>query len=228
MAVLVHFRGGQLYIPGVWTIRQLLTNPKELFFPRPKHPDGSIVIWDEAEVLKMFIEDPVDLWVNSFGGSRSNFIVNLLEQGYRVRNEAHRAKGCHYIRPLDIGIKMGVFCFVDDLGVALTSQLNRGFSFNFDKLCDFKTDFSIDKWIENISIQIDNWTTCGYFPVVMINTDRISENSEKFKQTFGIEIDGFGERKTVDRHALLEPFEGKIDEVNRKIARLPDFGIINQ
>lgn len=186
------------------------------------------MIWDEDEIVKMYHEDPIDIWVNSFGGSRSNFIVNLLKQKYKVTNEAHRAKGCHYLRPLDIGVRRGIFCFVDDLGVALTSQLNRDFTFNFDKLCDSKADFSIDKWIEKISTQIDNWSSCDYFPVVMINTDRISQNSKKFKQTFGVDIEGFGERNTVERHALLEPFERQIDEVNSQIARLPDFGIIER
>jgi len=228
MPTLVEDRGDHLYFPGAWTFRQLLTNPRELFFPGPRHPDGSKVIWDEEEILKMYHEDPIEIWVNSFGGSRSNFIINLLEQEYKVTNEAHRSKGCHYLRPLDIGIKRGVFCFVDDLGVALTSQLNRDFTFNFDKLCDSKTDFSIEKWIQTISIQIDNWSTCEYFPVIMINTDRISQNSEKFKQTFGADIEGFGERKTTERHHLLEPYEKQIEEVNRKIARLPDFGVIER
>jgi hypothetical protein len=62
----------------------------------------------------------------------------------------------------------------------------------------------------------------------MINTDRISQNSEKFKKIFGVDIEGFGERKTTERHPLLEPYEKQIDEVNQKIARLPDFGIIER
>lgn len=213
-----------MYIPGAWTLRQLVTNPRQLFFPGPRHPDGSKVIWDEEEILRMYLDEPIDIWVNSFGGSRSNFIVDLLEQKYKVTNLAHRSKGCHYVRPLDTGVERGIFCYVEDLGVALTSQLNRNFTFNFDKLCDTKMDFSIEKWIEQISKQIRNWSSCEYFPVTMINTDKILQYSKEFRELFGIEVSGFRERKTIERHVLLKPFERQIEEVNTQIASLPDFG----
>ena len=58
-----------------------------------QNPDGSRIFIDESELLEMFLKEPIDIWVNSFGGARSNFIVNLLEQKYVIQNEAHRAKG---------------------------------------------------------------------------------------------------------------------------------------
>ena len=213
-----------LYIPGAWTISRLIKDPKDFFFPSPKHPDDSKIIWDEEILMKMYRKDPVDLWLNSFGGSRSNYVANLLEAKYKIRNDAYRSKGCHYIRPLDIGVDLGIFCYVDDLGVALTSQLNRNFQFNFQKLCDVESEFSIGNWIQKISEQVDNWSDCEFFPVFYINTDNILEHCKDFESMFGIEIQGFSSRKTYEWHELLIPHRGAIEEVNSKLRNLPDIG----
>ena len=218
--------GSFVYIPGAWTLKQLLTNPKSFFDNSPKNPDGTRIIIDEEELLKLYQKEPTDIWVNTFGGARSNFIVNLLEEKYFIRNEAHRAKGCHYIRPLDIGVQKGVFCFVDDLGLALSSQLNRDFSFNYFKLRDDESEFSIEGWIDRVSQQIENWTKSSYFPIVLINTDRVAENSELFEETFGVSFSGFEVRNTSSMHPLLEPYQDKIAEVNALLSELPDFAII--
>ena len=215
-----------MYIPGAWTLKQLLTEPKSLFDRSPKNPDGSRIITDENELVEMYRKEPIDIWVNSFGGTRSNFIVNLLEHKYIVRNEAHRAKGCHYIRPLEVEVNLGAFCFVDDFGLALSSQINRGFTFNYNKLRDDISEFSIERWIEKVSEQIDNWTKESYFPIVLINTDRVSDNAAKFEETFGVPFSGFEARKTKKMHPILEPFYEQISEVNEKLIELPDFAVI--
>jgi hypothetical protein len=218
--------GDQVYIPGAWTLKQLLTDPKSLFDRSPKNPDGSRIFIDESELLEMFLKEPIDIWVNSFGGARSNFIVNLLEQKYVIQNEAHRAKGCHYIRPLEVDVDMGVFCFVDDFGLALSSQINRGFTFNYNKLREDAGEFSVERWIENVSMQIDNWTSGSFFPVVLINTDHIEENASEFERTFGVPFSGFQKRKTREMNPNLEQFYEQIAEVNEKLAELPNFTIL--
>ena len=91
---------------------------------------------------------------------------------------------------------MGAFCFVDDFGLALSSQINRGFTFNYNKLRDDLSEFSVERWIEKVSEQIDNWTIGGFFPVVVINTDRIAENASEFEKTFEVPFSGFQARKT--------------------------------
>ena len=216
----------QMYIPGAWTLKQLITDPGSLFDRSPKNPDGSRIVIEESELVELFLKEPIDIWVNSFGGARSNFIVNLLEHKYTVRNEAHRVKGCHYIRPLVVGVEMGAFCFVDDFGLALSSQINRGFTFNYNKLRDDLSEFSVERWIEKVSEQIDNWTTGGFFPVVVINTDHIAENASEFEKTFEVPFSGFQARKTREMHPSLEPFSQQVHEVNEKLAGLPDFAIL--
>ena len=218
--------GDQMYIPGAWTLKQLITDPGSLFDRSPKNPDGTKIVTEESELVEMFLKEPIDIWVNSFGGARSNFIVNLLEHKYTVRNEAHRVKGCHYIKPLDVGVQMGAFCFVDDFGLALSSQINRGFTFNYNKLRDDTSEFSVERWIEKVSKQIDNWTAGSFFPVILINTDRITENADEFEKTFEVPFSGFQVRKTREMHPSLEPFHEHISEVNDKLAELPDFATL--
>ncbi len=207
-------------------MKQLLTEPRTLFDRSPKNPDGTRIITDENELVELYHKEPIDIWVNSFGGARSNFIVNLLEHKYVVRNEAHRVKGCHYIRPLEVGVNMGAFCFVDDFGLALSSQINRGFTFNYNKLRDDASEFSVEGWIEKVSKQIDNWTKESFFPIVLINTDRVSDNASEFEETFGVPFSGFEARKTREMHPILGPFYEQISEVNEKLAGLPDFAVV--
>ena len=61
---------------------------------------------------------------------------------------------------------------------------------------------------------------------MLINTDRVAENSELFEETFGVSFSGFEVRNTSSMHPLLEPYQDKIAEVNALLSELPDFAII--
>ncbi len=57
-----------MYIPGAWTLKQLITDPGSLFDRSPKNPDGTKILTEESELVEMFLKEPIDIWVNSFGG----------------------------------------------------------------------------------------------------------------------------------------------------------------
>ena len=62
--------------------------------------------------------------------------------------------------------------------------------------------------------------------MVLINTDRITENAAEFEKTFEVPFSGFQVRKTREMHPSLEPLQKQISEVNEKLAELPDFAIV--
>jgi hypothetical protein len=101
----------------------------------------------ENNIITGFNKIPLDYWINSFGGCRSIFIRNLLKQKYKIENTVWMDKACHYIRPLKVDTKAGIFCFVDDVRVALQSQINRKFK-NYYKLrpANNKKPYTLRNW----------------------------------------------------------------------------------
>lgn len=181
----------------------------------------------EHELITLFERQPIDIWINSFGGCRSNYIRDTLKGKYSTYNLAYELKACHYIRPLHVDVKMGIFCYVEDVGIALTSQINRNLTHNFEKLReDENTQFSIDNWLDNIDRQIDNWINNSYFKTYIINTDNIDEHKEEFENTFSVELLPYKERETQSYHHYLEGHEDKINSLNEKLKSISDFTYI--
>lgn len=179
----------------------------------------------EETMIEMFEKEPVQIWVNSFGGSRSNYIRDTLKDKYQTLNEAIDKSGCHYIRPLNVSVDKGIFCYTTDVGIALTSQIRRRLQFNFQKLAegDQHVSFSFELWLDNIDKQIDNWTTNPHFPTLILNTDVINDHRESFNSMFGVNLGKFHERKTKDLDNQLKPHVERIEQLNQKLRDLPDF-----
>lgn len=182
--------------------------------------------YSENELISLFKLEPLDIWINSFGGCRSNFIRDLIKDKYKTYNAAYEYKACHYIRPLDVQVGCGVFCYIEDVGIALTSQLSRNMTHNFTKLIDDDSPFSVEIWLNKINQQIDNWTKKTYFPIILINTDKVLEYKNEFKHVFGVELEGFKSRNTKEYHSSLLPYKGLINDINNKLQNLPNFDII--
>lgn len=179
----------------------------------------------EQTMVEMFSQEPVDIWVNSFGGSRSNYIRDALKDTYKTLNKVIDQTGCHYIRPLDVNVDKGIFCYTEDVGIALSSQLTRKLRFNFQKLVEgeHNVPFSFESWLDNIDKQIDHWTTDLRFPTLVLNTDKIEDHRQAFEATFGVKLGAFRERKTKSLHKDLEPHVERIQQINEKLVSLPDF-----
>ena len=136
-------------------------------------------------------------------------------------------KACHYIRPLDVQVGSGIFCYTEDVGIAISSQIKRGMYHNFQKLMegDNEVPFSVDIWLDNIDKQIDNWTKPSNFPVVIINTDVVGDYKDKFEEIYEVEMLPFKKRSTSEYIDEVKPYSEKIEKINTKLRNLPNFSI---
>ncbi len=183
--------------------------------------------FSEKVIAELFRREPIDIWINSFGGCRSNFVRDCIKNKYTTYNSSYEMKACHYIRPLDVKVGSGIFCYTEDVGIALSSQIKRDMYHNFQKLMEGSKEvpFSIETWLNNISIQIDNWTAPSYFPIVIINTDKLEENLDLFEEVYGVKFGEFKQRSTVEYDSSLTPYLSLVKEINQKLKNLPNFAV---
>lgn len=183
----------------------------------------------DEKLIQMFEAEPIDVWINSFGGCRSNYIRDSIKDEYRTYNQAYELKACHYIKPLDVPVGSGIFCYVEDVGIALSSQLERGMEHNYQKLMEGDTfvKFRLQKWLGGIDKQIDNWVTNPYFPTVIINTDKVMEYKNEFKEIYGVELLPYKERDTKEYHPSLKSYTDIIETINEKLSDIADFTFID-
>ena len=181
----------------------------------------------EDNLIKLFNGEPIDIWINSFGGCRSNYIRDCIKQNYSTYNTAYEYKTCHYVKPLPVTVGSGIFCYTEDVGIAISSQIKRGMHHNFQKLMegDIEVPFNIGVWLKNISKQIDNWTTNSYFPIVIINTDVINDYKNEFEYMYGVKMLPFIKRKTSEYIDELKPYKNLINDINDKLRNLPNYSI---
>ena len=186
--------------------------------------------FNDNQIIDKFNIQPVDYWLNSYGGCRTNYIENSLSEKYKIKNQIYLDKGCHYIKPLKVNVKAGIFCFIDDVGIALTSQIQRGFYHNYLKARQVidKEDVTIENWLELIDKQIDYWTTNLPIDVYIINTDHIHETKEQFFNIFGVELKDFKQRETCEYHPTLKNHINMILKINNKQQQLPKFQLISK
>ena len=183
----------------------------------------------ENTIIELFRREPIDVWVNSFGGSRHNYIVDCIKHKYTTYNQVYEAKACHYIRPLKVKVGSGIFCYTEDVGIAISSQIKRGMYHNFQKLVEgeYEVPFSIDTWLDSIDRQIDNWTTNPHFPTIIINTDVIGDYKSIFEEMYGVEMLPFKVRGTSEYIDEVKPYQEKIEKINSKLKSLPDYGQVS-
>lgn len=183
--------------------------------------------FSEEVLIELFKKEPIDIWVNSFGGCRSNYIRDCIKNKYTTYNYIYEMKACHYLRPLDVQTGSGIFCYTEDVSIAISSQIKRGMYHNFQKLMEGNNEavFSINTWLDNIDKQIDNWTKPSYFPIVIINTDVISDYKEKFEEIYEVKMLPFKTRNTLDYIDEIKPHLEKIEKINNKLKNLPNFAV---
>lgn len=183
----------------------------------------------ESTIVEFFKQEPIDVWVNSFGGSRHNYIVDCIKDKYRTYNQIYEMKACHYIRPLDVVVGSGIFCYTEDVGIAISSQIKRGMYHNFQKLMEGETEvpFNVGVWLDNIDKQIDNWVSNPHFPTVIINTDVIGDYKLQFEEMYGVEMLPFKVRGTSEYIDEVKPYQEKIEKINKKLKSLPDYGQVS-
>lgn len=180
---------------------------------------------DKDSLIDLFNREPIDIWINSFGGSRHNYINDCIKNKYSTYNTAYEYKACHYIKPLPVNVGSGIFCYTEDVGIAVSSQIKRGMYHNFYKLIDINPppSFNIELWLENINKQIDNWVNNKLFPTIIINTDVIQKHKNKFEEMYGVKMLPFNNRKTSNYIDELKPHITLINKINKKLKSLPDY-----
>jgi hypothetical protein len=185
------------------------------------------------ELIQAYIDDPTDIWISSFGGCRSNWICDMLDDDYNTRCKGYRIKGAHSLRPHDVPVQLGIFCYVEDVGVALTSSDNHlETMWNvYEKLLESTPhepiDYNMDTYLDLIDQQIDNWTSNPHFPVLILNTDALAneETLDIFTTMFDINSQIYKERKTKKMSNGFKPWARKLGRINKKLKALPDFEI---
>ena len=183
--------------------------------------------FSEDVITTLFKKEPIDVWINSFGGCRSNYIRDCIKDKYTTYNTAYEMKACHYIRPLDVMVGSGIFCYTEDVGIAISSQIKRGMYHNFQKLMEGENEvpFNIGVWLDNIDKQIDNWVNNPYFPTIIINTDVVGDYKSQFEEIYEVEMLPFKKRSTSDYIDEVKPYMEQIERVNKKLKNLPDFAV---
>jgi hypothetical protein len=178
-------------------------------------------------ITELFKKEPLDVWINSFGGCRSNYIRDCIKDSYTTYNTAYELAACHYVTPLDTSVGSGIFCYTEDVGIAISSQIKRGMYHNFQKLMggNEETPFDIGVWLENIDTQIDNWTTPSHFPIVIINTDVVGDYKEKFEEIYEVDMLPFKKRSTSEYIDEVKPYTELIEKINSKLRNLPNFSV---
>jgi len=183
--------------------------------------------FSEEIIVELFKREPIDVWINSFGGCRSNYIRDCIKDKYTTYNAAYEMKACHYIRPLDVVVGSGIFCYTEDVGIAISSQIKRGMYHNFQKLMEGENEvpFNVGVWLDNIDKQIDNWVNNPHFPTVIINTDIVGNYKSQFEEIYEVEMLPFKKRSTSDYIDEVKPYMEQIERVNNKLKKLPDFEV---
>lgn len=183
--------------------------------------------FSEDIIVDLFQREPIDVWINSFGGCRSNYIRDCIKDKFTTYNTAYEMKACHYVRPLDVMVGSGIFCYTEDVGIAISSQIKRGMYHNFQKLMEGSEEvpFDIGVWLDNIDSQIDNWTRNPHFPMVIINTDVVGDYKKEFEEIYEVEMIPFKQRTTSEYIDEVKPYMDKINKVNKKLKELPNFEI---
>lgn len=185
------------------------------------------------EMIQAYHNDPTDIWINSFGGCRSNWICDLLNDQYNTRCKGYQIKGAHALRPQDVPVQMGIFCYVEDLGVALSSSdahLETTWHV-YEKMLESKhndpLDYDMDKYLDLIDQQIDNWTTNPHFPVLILNTDTMAnkETYDLFLNLFQVEDLPMRQRRTKRMNRSFRPWSRKINKINKKLRALPNWEV---
>ena len=184
--------------------------------------------FSEDIIIELFRREPIDVWINSFGGCRSNYIRDCIKDKYTTYNTAYEMKACHYVRPLNVLVGSGIFCYTEDVGIAISSQIKRGMYHNFQKLMEGENEvpFNIGVWLDNIDKQIDNWTTNSHFPTVIINTDVVDDYKDEFEEMYGVKMIPFKKRSTSNYIDEVKPYMEQIEKVNQKLKGLPDYKTI--
>jgi hypothetical protein len=185
--------------------------------------------FSEEIIVELFKREPIDIWVNSFGGSRHNYIVDCIKDKYSTYNSVYEMKACHYIRPLGVVVGSGIFCYTENVGIAISSQIKRGMYHNFQKLMEGENEvpFDIGVWLDSIDKQIDNWTTNPHFPTVIINTDVIEDNKHLFEEMYGVTMLPFKDRGTSEYIDEVKPYMDKINKINNKLKSLPNYAEVS-
>jgi len=183
--------------------------------------------FSEDVIVELFRQEPIDVWINSFGGCRSNYIRDCIKDKYTTYNTAYEMKACHYVRPLNVLVGSGIFCYTEDVGIAISSQIKRGMYHNFQKLMegDNEVPFNIGVWLDNIDNQIDNWINNPYFLTTIINTDVVGDYQSEFEEMYGVEMLPFKKRSTSDYIDEVKPYMEQIERINNKLKNLPDFAV---
>lgn len=191
----------------------------------------------DEEIKQGFLQSNIKYWICSSGGTRSTYIRNLLwhplHENDLPKNHTYKLSACHYHKTLFVPNIIGVYVFVDDIGISMSSQIQRNiFKGNFKKLCGKKycnMNFSISNWITLIDKQIDHWTLYPSIDTYLINSDYLLNNIDLLIAEFNIPLELLNEkpfvkhRQTQEYHKDLINYSQDIERINKKLKYLPKF-----
>ena len=168
-------------------------------------------------------------WLNSFGGCRSNYLRKCLMRSY-ASDKTFYEKHCHDLKPGPADIDFYVFCYVEDVELAIYSQVKRQLDIvNYNRVSGLDgCEVDYHHWVQLIDQQIDNWTQPQEKPLYLINMDRINENRQLIYSELGIQFPDYQPTRTTELGEALHFLYGEVspfitDAISKKLVNLPEF-----
>jgi hypothetical protein len=197
------------------------------------------IYYSENELKNKLVMQNLNLWINSYGGSGTNWLQKNLSQKYNVSTPIWSIKLCHYIQPInEIPIQFGIYIYADPL-YALVSELRRDLlHMNFFRMMPMKykgIKYSIRQMVEKMEEQMDCWRNAKVnYPIILIKYEKIEENLDKIQKTLDTEFKYELKKRKTDKKMIefyqnkynLEKIEDTIQSARNKYNEMPDFEII--
>jgi hypothetical protein len=200
--------------------------------------------YTEEEIKKNIEKQKITLWVNSYGGSGTNWLRKNLMQKYNISTPIWRKKMCHYIKPIgNLDIKYAFYIYGDPLYASI-SELRRGnknmsfFEMNFYKMMpieDKNLIYSYPLMMEKMIEQMNNWKNANVnYPVVLIKYEKIGEHISEIENLLSLQFKIPYQSRKTDQKMInfftkkynLSEYSESIKKTREVYDSMPDFKII--
>ena len=156
-------------------------------------------------ISKCVLEQKLNLWICSFGGSATNTLANYLDsKGFVVRTPIWKDCLCHFPSPLifDTPYNLKAIYLFDNPLIALSSQKRRGKGFyktNYLKLQNKRFGLYTDrKMLKRMVQQYHEWSSFSNpkLPILQVSYNQLFDRSDhKLSEFLGIDFSDFPEMR---------------------------------
>lgn len=198
----------------------------------------------EEEIIKKVKNQKMTLWINSYGGSGTNWLEKNLKEKYIISTDIWKEKLCHYIRPINgLSIQYTIYIYGDPLYASI-SELKRhakNMSFlrmNFYKMMPIENKnlvYSYPLMMEKMIEQMNNWKNAKVnYPIILIKYEKIGEHITEIENLLGLKFKIPYQARKTDQKMInfytkkynLSKYSESIKKTREVYDSMPDFKII--